>query len=115
MRRMLIAMGTIALCLVGPRTVEAQRDSAAVKERPPPATPTTPACCSVVQIDSARSVVTARETSTGYTFRFAVRSRRSLRALKIGTPVWADFATKRVKLKATDVQHCCTIITQEAP
>jgi hypothetical protein len=69
-----------------------------------------PACCRVVRVDAERSLVTARETATGYTFRFALKSRRVLDALKIGQPVWADFTAKTVKLKATDASPCCGIV-----
>jgi hypothetical protein len=75
-----------------------------------------PACCRVVRIDAERSLVTARETATGYTFRFALRNPRGLALLKIGQPVWADFAAKSVKLKATDAAPCCGIVeTKEDP
>jgi hypothetical protein len=70
----------------------------------------TPACCSIVRIGPAASVVTARETATGFTFRFTVKNRRVLATLKIGQPVWADFAAKTVKLKATDATPCCAIV-----
>ena len=76
----------------------------------------TPACCSIVRIDAERAMVTARETATGFTFRFAIKPKRQLLNLKIGQPVWADFASKTVKLKATDAQPCCAIVdTQEKP
>ena len=77
---------------------------------------TTPACCTIVRIDTDRSIITARETATGFTFRFALKTRRLLATLKIGQPVWADFASKTVKLKATDSTPCCVIAdTQEKP
>ena len=75
----------------------------------------TPACCSIVRIEQARLVVAARETATGFTFRFAVKSKRLLATLKIGQPVWADFAAKTVKLKATDVTPCCAIVETPPP
>lgn len=73
----------------------------------------TPACCAIVRIEPQRSTVTARETATGYTFRFEVKNRRMRARLKIGQPVWADFVAKAVKLKANDDQPCCAIV--EAP
>ncbi len=69
----------------------------------------TPACCSIVRIEPAALVVTARETATGFTFRFHVKSRRLVASLKVGQPVWADFVAKTVKLKADDRTPCCTI------
>lgn len=69
----------------------------------------TPACCSIVRIEPAALVVTARETATGFTFRFTVKNRRLLATLKIGQLVWADFVAKTVKLKADDRTACCSI------
>lgn len=75
----------------------------------------TPACCSIVRIEVAKALVTARETATGFTFRFEVKTKRVLSTLKIGQAVWADFAAKTVKLKATDVQSCCAIVDTPPP
>jgi hypothetical protein len=74
-----------------------------------------PACCSIVRIETTQSIVVARETGTGFTFRFGVKNRRLLGTLKIGQPVWADFAAKTVKLKATDAQPCCAIVDAPQP
>jgi predicted small secreted protein len=74
-----------------------------------------PPCCTVVRLDSASAIVTARETATGYTFRFEMKNRRLRESLGIGDPVWADFANKRVKLNVTDEHQCCTIVTPEIP
>ena len=71
---------------------------------------TTPACCSIVRIDTERLVVTGRETATGFTFKFAVKTRRLLATLKVGQPVWANFATGTVKLKEEDATPCCDIL-----
>ena len=75
----------------------------------------TPACCAIVRVEASKSLVTARETATGFTFRFTLKSKRLLATLKIGQPVWADFAAKTVKLKATDVQPCCAIVETPPP
>lgn len=75
----------------------------------------TPACCAVVRVEGAKSLVTARETATGFTFRFAVKNRRLLGTLKVGQPVWADFAARTVKLKATDASPCCAIVETPPP
>lgn len=97
MPRLLQVCGAFALCLV------LQQEGA-------------PACCTIVRIDVEHSLITARETATGFTFRFSVKARRILAALKIGQPVWADFTAKTVKLKATDTTPCCSIVeTQEKP
>ncbi|MGH7639025.1 MAG: hypothetical protein ACREOK_15350 [Gemmatimonadaceae bacterium] len=72
----------------------------------------TPPCCAIVRIDSSRSVVTGRELATGFTFTFEVKARRTLRTLKVGNPIWADFTRKTVTLNARDVRPCCTILPQ---
>ena len=106
MRRVLLFLGVLAAV---PNVTSSQsRDSL---KRPGGAVPSAPAaCCAIVRIDTAKSLVTARETATGFTFRFAVKTRRLLGALKVGQPVWADFAAKTVKLKAADTVACCNII-----
>ena len=94
--------------------VSQSRDSLTRPGTPVPSAP--PACCAIVRIETAKSLVTARETATGFTFLFAVKTRRLLSTLKVGQPVWADFAAKTVKLKATGVQPCCAIVeTPPAP
>jgi len=106
MRRVLILMCIASM--VPNAALSQSRDSL---KRPGPAVPSVaPACCAIVRIETAKSLVTARETATGFTFRFAVKSRRLLGTLKIGQPVWADFAAKTVKLKATDASPCCAIV-----
>jgi Cu/Ag efflux protein CusF len=69
----------------------------------------------VVKIDAAVRIVTARETATGYTFRFAVKDRKLLASIKVGDPVFADFVAKTVKLRATDATPCCGIIPTPSP
>lgn len=103
--------------LAGPNAARAQsRDTATAKARPGVTQPApTPACCAIVRIDARAALVTARETTTGFTFRFAVKTRRLLGTLKIGQPVWADFAAKTVKLKATDIAPCCAIVATPPP
>lgn len=126
MHHLLIVCGTVAMCLVGSDAAQAQVRDTSAKPNPmttqqaivanAPATAPIPACCSIVRIDTDRSIITARETATGFTFRFAVKTRRLLGTLKIGQPVWADFAGKSVKLKATDIAPCCGIVEpQETP
>ena len=109
--RFLLILGCAAgVACAAPNAASSQsRDTAAAKAGIAPSA-ASPACCSIVRIDSKQSVVSARETATGFTFRFAVKSRRLLGTLKIGQPVWADFAAKTVKLKATDAQPCCAIV-----
>jgi hypothetical protein len=112
MRRSLFVLGMLSLvpnvALSQTRdTVKAPTDSAAGAA--------TLACCSIVRVQPGASIVTARETATGFTFRFTVKNRRVLAGLKIGQPVWADFAAKTVKLKATDSTACCAIVETPPP
>lgn len=72
------------------------------------------ACCRIVRFDAAKEQWIARETSTGYTFRFVVRNRRARGLLRIGEPVWADFSTKTVRIRVDEVQPCCAIIETPA-
>ncbi len=89
------------------------RDSAVA--RPVPANDSTPACCTIVRIDSRRLVVTARELASGYTFRFQRKDRRVLAGLKPGQPVWADFTANTVKLAAKSDSACCAIVPAGTP
>lgn len=109
MRRSLFLL--TALCALPNVALSQSRDSV-TPAKPGTVAPVAapPACCTIVRIETPKSLVTARETATGFTFRFAVKTRRLLGALKIGQPVWADFAAKTVKLKATDAQPCCAIV-----
>lgn len=113
--RLALAAVASSAWLLAPGAVPAQsRDTAAVNKRPPPAAPpgsAVPACCRVVKLEAASPIVTARETATGYTFRFELENRRRRAALKVGAPVWADFLTNTVKLESTDRKPCCPIIT----
>ena len=110
MHRFTIPMVIAGLCLGQPAL--AQSADTTVKTHGVVAQPS---CCSIVRIDTAHSIVTARETATGYTFRFEVKARRLLRSLRIGQPIWADFTNKTVKLKSTDATPCCGIVPQETP
>src|SRR5688572_7784248 len=108
MRRVLLALGALAAM---PNMALSQSRDSITPTKPGTVAPVAPpACCTIVRIETPKSLVTARETATGFTFRFAVKTRRLLSALKIGQPVWADFAAKTVKLKATDAQPCCAIV-----
>lgn len=115
--RLAFALGASVVLSCAPNLLEAQRrdtSTAAARIRPA-ADSAAPPCCTVVRLDSASTIVTARETATGYTFRFEVKGRRLRASLGIGDPVWADFANKRVKLNVTDEHQCCSIVTPEIP
>lgn len=106
-----------ALWLIWPNAAHSQsRDSTVSKPTAGAATLSAPpSCCAIVRVEVAKSIVTARETATGFTFRFTVKNRRLLGTLKVGQPVWADFAAKTVKLRATDASPCCAIVETPPP
>jgi hypothetical protein len=114
MRGGMLVSATIGVLLAVASPAKAQRSRAVPQGRVASAD-SNPACCSVVRIDSAKSIVTVRELATGFTFAFTVRSRRLLRTVRIGRPVWADFTKKTVKLNASDTSPCCDIIPAETP
>lgn len=59
-------------------------------------------CCTIAAINARTGIVTARERSTGKTFRFQVKDRALLKTLIAGQGVWADFAAKQVSLKPAE-------------
>jgi hypothetical protein len=103
-----VRFGLLAVicALAAPVALPAQRGDTA-KSRP---IKLDDACCSVVALDSATAIVTARETASGYTFRFKVSDRKLLAALKIGDRVWADFNKKTIRLRRADATPCCGIL-----
>ena len=114
MARLALAVAASVAWLFTPGALSGQaRDTATAKVRPRPGSEsaTAPACCLVVRLDRSSVIVTARETATGYTFRFRLENRRRRAALEIGDPVWADFGTNTVKLVPTDAKPCCVIVT----
>ncbi len=109
----LVLLFSVAM-LTAPMSLGAQRPDTTSKARPsarPLAPVLGPACCKVVAIDSASRTVTARETATGYAFRFRVSDARDFAALELGDPVWADFVTRTVRVDAGDPDPCCTILS----
>jgi hypothetical protein len=72
-------------------------------------------CCTVVRVDIKERIVTARETSTGYTFRIEVKNRKHIAAVKVGDKVWADFAARKVRLEAAGDSLCCPIVETQVP
>jgi hypothetical protein len=67
-------------------------------------------CCSIVAINVVDALVSARETASGYTFKFKVSDKKLLATLKVGDNVWADFSTKKVRLRKADSEPCCNIV-----
>ncbi|HEY7566226.1 MAG TPA: hypothetical protein VH762_01535 [Gemmatimonadaceae bacterium] len=112
MRRSLFALGMLGVL---PNVAMSQSRDSLKTPMDSVAAVGTPACCSIVRIEPSRSLVTARETATGFTFHFELKNRRRMASLKIGQPVWADFAAKTVKLKATDSTACCAIVETPPP
>jgi hypothetical protein len=94
-----------AACLVGV-------PAASAAQKPGTNAPTKPEdpCCTITTVDSATSIVTARETASGYTFKFKVTDRKLLLSLKLGEKIWADFSKKTVRLRKSDATPCCAII-----
>ena len=66
-----------------------------------------PACCAVTNITKSGEI-TARETNGEHTFQFQVTNPALLRALRVGSPVYANFDTKQVSLDGK--KPCCTIL-----
>ncbi|HXG05358.1 MAG TPA: hypothetical protein VNO23_18335 [Candidatus Binatia bacterium] len=76
-----------------------------------PAVRVPPACCVVTAIDTTTGLVTARDAH-GRTFQFRVTDRAVLGSLRVGQPVYADFALDQVAL--TPGKPCCTIVAAGA-
>ncbi len=55
-------------------------------------------CCSITAINTKTGIVTARVNSTGQTFQFAVKNAATLRSLKIGQAIFANFTAKQASL-----------------
>jgi hypothetical protein len=110
-----VGLGTVVNVPLAAQSVGAVRDTSSVRPQGSTSAAAEPACCVVVRVDLDRSMITARELATGFTFRFEPKSRRAIRALKPGQPVWADFTRKTVKLAARDTVPCCAIIAYTAP
>jgi hypothetical protein len=103
------------LLLIGcARGGASETDSVQLQGLKTPSAPAPSHCCTVVGIDTGALAVTARETASGYTFRFAVNNARQLAAIKVADPVWADFGAKSVKLREQDAA-CCSIMAGPLP
>ena len=59
-------------------------------------------CCTIAAVNERTGIVTARERSTGKTFRFQVKDRALLKTLTAGQGVWADFAAKQVSVRPAE-------------
>jgi hypothetical protein len=98
----------LAMCLVMavPASSAAQQTGTAKTRQPDSAAP----CCSIVAIDVKTMTVTARETASGYTFKFKITDKKLLESLKVAEKIWADFTTKTIRLKKFDAAPCCNIL-----
>ncbi len=55
-------------------------------------------CCSVTAIDARSGVITAKEAASGRLFTFRLHDLNALRMLRVGQPVFANFAASEVSL-----------------
>jgi hypothetical protein len=65
-------------------------------------------CCSVVSVNAATGMVTARENASGKTFVFRLTNAALLPRITPGAPVYANFAGKQVSLDGKTA--CCQIV-----
>ena len=77
-----------------------------------PAGAQTAACCSVTAIDARTGTITARESATGRDFQFRLANALQLNGLRVGSPVYANFAAKQVSLDGKTA--CCAITSMGA-
>ena len=66
-------------------------------------------CCAITTVDSASSLVTAKEDSTGKTFTFKVSDAALLNSLIVGQGIYANFGAKQVSVNG--IAPCCAIVS----
>lgn len=71
------------------------------------------ACCTIKAIDAQNGVVAATVTASGNVFEFTARNAATLRTLRVGQAVHANFANNQVSLDGRTV--CCTVTKAPAP
>jgi hypothetical protein len=70
-------------------------------------------CCYVTAIDAHTGLVTAKENTTGRPFQFVPTPAARTGELHVGSPVYADFGSRRVSL---DGRHmCCNMLPVPTP
>lgn len=84
----------------------------AVLARPAQAQHEAAPCCGIVSIDAATGVVTATVNADKRVFTFKVTDARTLRALRVGQGVFANFRTKQVSVDGA--APCCGITSGPA-
>jgi Cu/Ag efflux protein CusF len=67
-------------------------------------------CCSVVAVDAKTGIVSARDKTTGKTFKFNVSDKAMLKGLKAGDAVQANFAAGQVAIEKYSAVPCCNIV-----
>jgi hypothetical protein len=73
-----------------------------------PLSAATAPCCYVTAIDSHTGLVTAKENVSGRPFQFKPIDSSQIRALHVGSPVYADFGTRQVSLDGQTA--CCNML-----
>jgi len=68
-------------------------------------------CCTVTGVSAKTGMVTAKETSTGRTFKFKADP-ATLKTLSVGSPIYANFSTKQVSTNG--LVPCCAIVSLSA-
>ena len=69
-------------------------------------------CCEVTSVDAARGVVTAKVSSSGQSFQFAVKDASMLKSLRVGQGVYSNFKTHQVSVDGAI--PCCDILSAGA-
>ena len=57
-------------------------------------------CCGITGIDYKTGIVRARNTENGETFQFKVSNKATVKMLRVGQEVYADFTTGKVIVEA---------------
>jgi hypothetical protein len=70
-------------------------------------------CCTVTAIDARRATAIAKVNATGQTFEFRVADPKLLSGLRVGQPIYANFATRQVSLNGRT--PCGTITAGPSP
>lgn len=99
---LLIGLAGLNLAALGADPVNEQR----LKDKLTPAD----VCCAVVAVHARTALVTARDTTSGKTFKFQVSDKAMLRGLQPGDAVQADFAAGQVAIQKYGADICCPIV-----
>lgn len=72
-----------------------------------------PACCTITAVDVRSATAIAKVNATGQTFEFRVADPKLLSGLRVGQPIYANFAAKQVSLDGRT--PCGTITSGPSP